>query len=271
MSNPFFGGKKSSGFSNQLMQESMMSEMRQSDPRSRLGIPKGTMGFMGMMADTGQADTRDNMNFGQEPMNIKQDSYIDWDFIEELEGNETRGYVPKGEDGSVLGKSGVTIASGVDLGHRDYDSLIKIGIPEKLAIKLKPYLGLRGKDAAKVASGLELSKDETKLLNRAVKKSESARVIRMYEKDSGKKFNDLNTGQKTSVMSVGFQYGNLPNKTPDFWKGVTSGKWDDVLKELRNFGDKYKTRRNKEADYLDSFMNQTDTRDNMNFGQEPIK
>ena len=42
MSNPFFGGKKSSGFSNQLMQESMMSEMRQSDPMSKLGIPKGT-------------------------------------------------------------------------------------------------------------------------------------------------------------------------------------------------------------------------------------
>jgi hypothetical protein len=42
MSNPFFGGKQSGGFSNNLMQRSMMSDMKGLDPMSRLGIPEGT-------------------------------------------------------------------------------------------------------------------------------------------------------------------------------------------------------------------------------------
>jgi GH24 family phage-related lysozyme (muramidase) len=52
------------------------------------------------------------------------------------------------------------------------------------------------------------------------------------------------------VASVAFQYGDLSRRTPNFWRQVTSGDWDAALNNLRHFGDKYPTRRNKEADLL---------------------
>ena len=39
-------------------------------------------------------------------------------------------------------KSGVTIASGVDLGQQDVNELRKRSVPQALINKLKPYLGL---------------------------------------------------------------------------------------------------------------------------------
>ncbi len=55
--------------------------------------------------------------------NPHKDSNIDWSYIKEQEGFETTGYVPKNKDGSAMGHSGVTVASGFDLGSRTPESL----------------------------------------------------------------------------------------------------------------------------------------------------
>jgi len=61
-------------------------------------------------------------------------SRIDWEFIAGSEGKEIKdGYVPSEN-------SGVTIATGFDLGRRTVDELIEIGFPYSLIVKLKPYL-----------------------------------------------------------------------------------------------------------------------------------
>ena len=61
------------------------------------------------------------------------------------------------------------------------------------------------------------------------------------------------------VSSVGFQYGsNLAKATPRFWDAVTNGRWQDAVDELRNFGDSYSTRRNKEADLLQKAIDHGD-------------
>ena len=53
------------------------------------------------------------------------------------------------------------------------------------------------------------------------------------------------------IASVSFQYGvALNRRTPNFWWQITNGDWDGALANLRNFGDRYDTRRNKEADLL---------------------
>lgn len=66
---------------------------------------------------------------------------IDWEFIASLEGKGvTTGYVPD-PTGS---KSGVTIATGFDLGQRNESDLTTLGISAALITKLKPYLGLKG-------------------------------------------------------------------------------------------------------------------------------
>ena len=64
-------------------------------------------------------------------------------------------------------------------------------------------------------------------------------------------FDDLTKEQATVVASVAFQYGNLATETPKFWAYVTSGNWVAAAKELRNFGDKYPSRRKLEANYLE--------------------
>nr|MBT2938650.1 peptidoglycan-binding protein [Vibrio anguillarum] len=61
---------------------------------------------------------------------------INFDFIKELEGVKKKGYVPDVENSN----SGVTIASGFDLGARSKSDLIALGLPASLVDKLTPYL-----------------------------------------------------------------------------------------------------------------------------------
>ena len=71
---------------------------------------------------------------------------VDLPFILKLEGNQRRtAYVPNPE-GS---KSGVTIATGFDLGARGVADLEKMGLPRSLIDKLEKYLGKKKQEAVK--------------------------------------------------------------------------------------------------------------------------
>jgi hypothetical protein len=59
---------------------------------------------------------------------------------------------------------------------------------------------------------------------------------------------------QTVVASVAFQYGDLSLRTPNFWQQVTTENWQAALANLQDFGDKYPTRRNKEADLLAQWL-----------------
>ena len=56
----------------------------------------------------------------------------------------------------------------------------------------------------------------------------------------------------TVIASVAFQYGKLEKETPNFWRQVTNDDWGAAVKNLRNFGDRTPTRRNKEANYFEA-------------------
>ena len=172
----------------------------------------------------------------------------DFSFIQNLEGTKNQGYVPT-QDGKVLGKSGVTIASGFDLGQRRNADLI--GLPGDLIKKLQPYLGVKGEDALKLnAKDLNLSDDEVATINKFAKNDSLKNLNNLFRNETGESFYSIPKEAQTVVASVAFQYGDLSKKTPKFWKAVTNGKWNDAIAELENFGDKYNTRRNKEADLL---------------------
>lgn len=179
-----------------------------------------------------------------------QEDEIDWDFIRELEGFETEGYVPDPE-GS---QSGVTVGSGFDLGSRTEESLRDLGAPSSLIEKISPYLGVRKKEAEDLLkkNPLVLNEDEAELLTQLGKKETMKRIRTKFgEKD----FNKLTPEQKTVLMSVGFQYGNQLFDH-NFWDQTKEGRWEDAYKNLLNYGDAYKTRREKEASYLVSKLNQ---------------
>jgi hypothetical protein len=177
---------------------------------------------------------------------------VDFSFIKEREGYEKSMDVPTDDNGSVLGKSGPTIASGFDLGQRSEADLV--GLPVELVNKLKPYLGLTG-DAAKLFvdnNKLTLTTKELDTINEFAKKQEIGKLKQAWNNSTSTvSFDDLTKEQATVVASVAFQYGNLATETPKFWGYVTSGDWVAAAKELRNFGDKYPSRRKLEANYLE--------------------
>jgi hypothetical protein len=67
------------------------------------------------------------------------------------------------------------------------------------------------------------------------------------------KFEDLKPEFQTVITSVSFQYGlELARSAPKFWAAVVSQDWKLAVKILRNFQDQYPTRRNMEADLMES-------------------
>ena len=188
-----------------------------------------------------------------EPIGKGLYSNVDFDFIMAQEGFKKTAYVPrdKKDKSKAEGKSGVTIASGFDLGQRNIGDLK--GLSTSLVNKLSPYLGLKKQDAidAIKATPLTITLAEANDINAFAKKTELDRLIKRWDSTSNTKWDDLTKEQATAVASVGFQYGNLATETPLFWGFATDGDWDNVSKELRNFGDKYKSRRKREANYLE--------------------
>lgn len=179
---------------------------------------------------------------------------IDYKFLSDLEGGcKTTGYVPV----AALSKSGVTVATGFDLGQRNQSDLTRLGLPMVLVIKLKPYLGKRGKDAVDLLkkSPLIISSEQGKTIDKAVKSVHVQSLKTHYASSphnaAKKAFFDLPAEAQTVITSVSFQYGaNLNVSAPKFWKAASSQDWATTVAVLRAFGDIYPTRRNKEAALL---------------------
>jgi type VI secretion system secreted protein VgrG len=182
----------------------------------------------------------------EEILKILSNSKIDFDFIKEKEGFELNGYVPDPE-GS---KSGVTIASGFDLGSKDVNDLKGLGKP--LIDKLTKYLGKKKEEAITQLNNfpLTISEEEATLLNKKAKEESLYNLSKQWKNKTGQDFNSLSPEKQTVVSSVSFQYGNLETETPDFWNQVTSNDWNGAYNNLMNFEDNYPTRRESEAQLL---------------------
>ena len=177
---------------------------------------------------------------------------VDFSFIKEREGYEKSIYVPLENDGTVLNKSGPTIASGFDIGQKSESDLK--GLPTTIINKLKPYLGLKGSAAKTFVDNnkLTLTTKELDTINEFAKKQEIGKLKQAWNNSASTvSFDDLTKEQATVVASVAFQYGNLATETPKFWGYVTSGDWVAAAKELRNFKDEFPSRRKLEANYLE--------------------
>ncbi len=182
---------------------------------------------------------------------------IAWTFIGRLEGaGIARGYVPNPDTSN----SGVTIATGFDLGQRSSAQLESMGLPDDLTAKLMPYLGLKGRAALGYLNThpLVLTADEVVAIDQAVRKEFSSRLASLYDSALSEagglaEFEDLPAPAQTVIASVAYQYGlDLRHRTPHFWSLVLAQNWPDVVTELRSFGDAYARRRGQEADLLET-------------------
>jgi hypothetical protein len=181
---------------------------------------------------------------------------IMFEFLRDVEGFETSGYVPEDEQGNPIENSGVTIATGLDLGQQDEDSLRRMGLSEELISIFRPYLGLRRGEAQRflLENPLTLSEEQARFVEESLMYHDFYRMADLWNstqrEQDGIRWDQLDPEKQTVLLSVFRQYGNIPKRTPKFWRAASQGRWDDVLSELRDFGDDYKTRRNKEADLL---------------------
>lgn len=104
---------------------------------------------------------------------------IDYSFLSDLEGGRfTTGYVPA----ATVSKSGVTIATGFDLGQRSETDLKNLGLNSGLIEKLKPYLGSKKDDAKKLIekTPLAITPAEAESIDKAVKSAHLAMVKLKY-------------------------------------------------------------------------------------------
>jgi GH24 family phage-related lysozyme (muramidase) len=183
---------------------------------------------------------------------------IDWDFIAELEGRrQLKGYVPA----AATSQSGVTIATGVDLGHHTAREIAAWPIADSLKLKIAPYVGRVRQDAvaALTAQPLEIDENEAIQLETAVAGPLFDRLRASYDRAVGKdSFYNLPPQAQTVLASLAYQYGPaLDKRTPKFWRLACAQDWTGCYKELNNFGDRYPTRRKKEAELLVALISPT--------------
>ena len=194
---------------------------------------------------------------------------IDMHFVQCHEGFTCCGYVPiSNTTGQVLGQSGVTVGSGVDLGSRTSASLRAIGVSQHITDQLEPYFGLKTDRAACAAIELplRLSCSDAQALTQLVKDEVVSEVQQRYEQDRDRQsdadaFTSLPRGIRTAIVDVWFQFGSLPQAAPTFWSHVITNDWDNAVSELRDFygptanpprGDLI--RRNDEADIMEAAL-----------------
>ena len=173
---------------------------------------------------------------------------IDFNFIACLEGVSCQGYVPDTKNS----RSGVTIASGFDIGQRS-ESEIKRAFSGDLCEKLLPYANKTKQAAidALTAQPLSISQEEVQCINVYSYQDASQKLYLIWQQASpALSFESLSSQCQTVVASVAFQYGDLSRRTPTFWRQVIQGQWQGAYENLRDFRDKYPSRRNKEADLL---------------------
>jgi len=130
---------------------------------------------------------------------------IDWTFIGTLEGQSVlTGYVPN-PDGSA---SGVTIATGVDLGQLNAAKLRAFAIPDDLIAKLLPYVGLQKQAAvaALAAQPLTITQTEADALDEADRQPIVSELTQRYDAAvaGGTGFDALPDAAQTVLASVAF-------------------------------------------------------------------
>lgn len=191
---------------------------------------------------------------------------IDWKFIGRLEGASVlHGYIPTNSAGKIIGHSGVTIATGIDLGQMNKDDLYKVlaqktPFPAELYDRLLPYTMAQKAVARDILKKhpLTITKEESDLLDAAKKKLVYNELSGYWDIDAERKFADLPMEARTVLYSLAWNLGtglkyDYPHTWSVFKKCANDCRWDSAYLWLKGFPSKNPElvrRRCEEADYL---------------------
>jgi len=160
------------------------------------------------------------------------------------------------DDFTAMGISGVTIATGVDLGQTDEAWLTRYGLDVKHIAIVRPYLGLRqGAAIQKLFSfPLAVSRETADALDMTILSIHAERIPARYNRDNpATAFEDLPWQSQTAIFSLLFQRGTgVAGKAPNTWAAFVRGDWKDAANRLRNpaLWDGYHLRRRMEGELL---------------------
>ena len=180
---------------------------------------------------------------------------------------QTRGYIPArprnftGASGqhpdayTAIGASGVTIATGCDLGQTDVATLCAYGLSHAIINSLIPYIGFKTFRAiAKLAQlPLCISPDAAAEIDYCVHRGYLDRYVRpAFEKAAGVIFDDLPKQAQAVIFSCCYQKGcgGVRRDWPKLWGDLTRQDWSNATHELKYGCTQYKTRRRLEGELL---------------------
>jgi hypothetical protein len=180
---------------------------------------------------------------------------VDFAYLSRWEGGQyLRGYVPLDIVDVVQGGSGMTIATGFDIGQKDlvaFDTLLaSSGVGEPALAAMRPYVGLRFKGLKR--SAVEaivsttgpvpvLTKAAADIVDAAVHGEHLAAAIRNWTADRKAgvpAFGGLPVPWQTVIFSRHFHQGAGMPKTAvakPFWAAATAGNWTVAVTALRAY------------------------------------
>lgn len=197
-------------------------------------------------------------------LNPKFGTKIDFKAIAKLEGGQwRRGYVPMSKAGIVIGASGMTIASGFDIGQWSAKQLPALGIPPKIVAKLAPFCGQSfrnltklqvAKKVAQLGPVPEIEKPEADLIDGIIFSAILRAAIADWDRLRSPRvpaFNNLPGGWQTVWLSRNYQEGPRPKSksAQTFRKAALEGHWEDAIKALKGYTE-YTQRATTEANTL---------------------
>lgn len=184
---------------------------------------------------------------------------VDLEFIKKLEGGQRLiGYVPQ-EKGKPIGVSGVTVASGVDLGQMSKEEVSYLPISDSLKLKLRLYADVEGGVGMELLkeAPLVLTKPEADELDEVIYSRHISTLVKLYNKFSKVPFDEIPNNAKTALASIainrGPHFGAVGYTWTDVWIAAINQDWK-VMKTHLNFfpttNKGLKKRRMREASLL---------------------
>jgi len=182
---------------------------------------------------------------------------IDYQFIKDHEGELLLdGYVPQDKNGKVLGKSGVTIASGFDIGQKSPQEIKNIFKNDPTLIStFLPYVGVQKNDAVKLleTKPLSITLQQAQKTDDLIMNYQTTRLENIYGNRTKSDFSSLPANVQTAVADAAFQYGPSSKNLTTVYTQTAQGNYSGAATSLQNLGKAepaYASRRNDEANLL---------------------
>lgn len=155
---------------------------------------------------------------------------------------------------TAIAASGVTIATGCDLGQTNADTMLGYGLDRGVVNSLRPYFGLKRQDAICKLSSLPLTiaKHTADAIDHAVHGGYLRYVVAAYDRESSVPFADLPKQAQAVIFSLCFQKGCTGVRTdwPKVWGHLVLQDWPRAVHELETGFSQYKLRRSIEGKLL---------------------